>query len=237
MKNATILLVDDNRDILIILEGMLRANNYHVATAVDGRSGLQMVEEYRPDLILLDMNMPVMDGLEMLTVLRQTDSIIPVILMTAYGSEQMLTEALRLGVRDYLVKPVTHADLIRAVDSALLASRRDREREELHSTLLTAEAVRTTVVTLSHYLNNYLTALNGGLQLLEEKINQDWPDAELLQLLTYSRTSSTNIEAVLRVLVRATDVRLAAYSDTTPMLDIQSELQKELDQLSRPRRK
>ncbi len=237
MENETVLIVDDNHDAIEVLEQILRSMNYQTLTAFHGKSGLQIAVERHPDLIFLDMNMPIMDGLEMLTALRQTDCISPVIFMTAYGSEQIAVDVFRLGVRDYLNKPFTKEDIEGAIDRALRETRLMREREALNRNLVTAEAVRVTVVTLSHYLNNYLTALNGGLQLLEETLQQEWRNPDLLQLLRDSRRSSANIEAVMRVMLRATNVKLASYTNTTPMLDIQSALEKELGQLLQSRRK
>ncbi len=236
MEHETILIVDDNYDAVEILKQILASMNYETITAFHGKSGLQIAAERHPDLIFLDMNMPVMDGLEMLTALRRTDCASPVIFMTAYGSEQIAIDAFRLGVRDYLNKPFTKDEVKLAIDRALRETRLVRERETLNRSLLTAEAVRVTVVTLSHYLNNYLTALNGGLQLLEETLQQDWPNPELLQLLEDSRKSCANIAAVMRVLLRTTSVKLTPYTNTTPMLDIEAVLNKELDQVAQYRR-
>jgi hypothetical protein len=71
---------------------------------------------------------------------------------------------------------------------------------------------------------------------MDEKLNQGHADPELLQLLAGSRASSTNMEAVMRVLRRATNIKLTSYTHTTPMLDIQSALQDELDRLRQLRR-
>lgn len=231
MECETILIVDDNYDSIEVLKHMFAAFGYHTITAFDGKSGLQMAVQHRPDLIFLDMNMPIMNGMEMLTALRQTDCTSPVIFMTAYGSEQVAVDVLRFGVRDYLNKPFTKDEARLSIDRALREARLAREQEALSRSLLTAEAVRLTAVTLSHYLNNYLTALNGGLQLLEEILRQDWPSTELLQLLEESRKSSTKIETVVKVMLRATNVKLTTYANTTPMLDIEAALKEELEKL------
>ncbi len=237
MERETILIVDDSREVISFLKQILAPMNYRVLTAFDGEAGFHMAISHNPDLIFLDMNMPIMTGMEMLAKLRQTTCASPVIFMTVYGSEQVAVDAFRLGVRDYLRKPFTDEDVNRAIERALRELRLARERESLNRNLLTAEAVRVTAVTLSHYLNNYLTALNGGLQLLEENLHQDWPNPELLRLLGESRNSSANIEAVVRVLLRATSVKLASYTNTTPMLDIEAALNEELDHVAQRRRK
>lgn len=237
MEYETILVVDDNYDMVEILKQTLVSLNHQIITASDGRSGLQMAIGCHPDLIFLDMNMPIMSGMEMLAALRQTDRTTPVIFMTAYGSEQIAIDVFRLGVRDYLNKPFTKEEAKAAIDRALRETRLVREQEKLNRSLLTAEAVRVTVATLSHYLNNYLTALNGGLQLLEENLQQDWANPALLQLLKESRNSSANIEAVMRALLHATNVQLTSYTKNMPMLDIEVALKKELEQLALRQRK
>lgn len=231
MKDEIILIVDDDNDAVEILKQILYSLDYQIITVFDGKTGLKIAVEQHPDLIFLDMNMPVMNGLEMLTALRQTDCTSPVIFMTAYGSDRMAIDVFRLGVSDYLNKPFTRDDVRSAVDRALRETRLMRAQEILNRNLLTAETVRVTAVTLSHYLNNYLTALNGGLQLLEENLKQDWPNPELLRLIEDSRKSSMNIEAVVRVLLQATNIKLTPYSDATPMLDIETALNRERDRL------
>ena len=229
MPNELILIVDDNAEMLELLKKHILAPlGYRVASAGDGKQGLEMAVQLNPDLIMLDMNMPRMTGLEMLAALRQTDCASPVIFMTVEGSEQIAVEAFRLGVRDYLSKPFTHQDAQQAIDRALREMRLERERSHLNQNLLTAEAVRVTVVTLSHYLNNALTPLKGSLVLLDEALQQDLPDPELLKLVQESRRSAASIQAVMRVLLTATDIELVPYTPTTPILDIEAAVRQEL---------
>ncbi len=233
MENETILIVDDSQYFTEMLEDLLSSMKYKTISAVDGRCGLQAALERQPDLIFLDMSMPGMDGLEMLQELHGANCQFPVIFMTAHGSERIAIDAFRLGVRDYLRKPFTREEARGAIDGALREKRLLRERDHLDRTLQGAKAVQATAVTLSHYLNNYLTALNGSLQLLEEILPQDRCQPELLQLIENSRASSANIEAVMRVLQRFTDLKLSSYAGTTLMLDIETAIEKELDELRR----
>jgi CheY-like chemotaxis protein len=229
MAGETILIVDDSREIRILLhEDVLPAMGFKTFAAADGREGLDLAARCRPDLILLDMNMPRMSGLEMLAALRQDQFAAPAILMTAYGSEHVAIEAFRLGVRDYIVKPFTNEEMLKAIDRALNESRLARAQEELNRNLMTAEIVRVTVVTLSHYLNNHLTTLKGGLTLLGEALTEKAPDPYLLDILQASRKSALSIQAVMKVLLGATGIRLCSYTDSTMMVDIESALREEL---------
>ncbi len=235
MQNEIILIVDDSADSSQILKQILESMNYQTISAFDGQSGLQIALRLQPDLVFLDMNMPIMGGLEMLEELRKANCATPVVFMTAYGSEQIAVEVFRLGVRDYLCKPFTLEEVQAALNRALQEARLLREREDLTRKLAIGEAVRATAVTLSHYLNNYLTALNGSLQLIGEALEHDGANPELHQILKESRESSANIEAVMRVLGQITSMRLVPYGGSSRMLDIEAAIQQELQKMHRRR--
>lgn len=101
-----ILIVEDERPLLKALEDKLTSEGFEVLSAVNGRDGLSTALEEKPDLILLDIVMPIMDGMEMLERLRNDDwgSDVPVILLTNLSEGERLTSALKEGVHDYLVK-------------------------------------------------------------------------------------------------------------------------------------
>jgi DNA-binding response OmpR family regulator len=233
MAGETILVVDDSPPMRELMErAILEPMGYRVITAPDGNAGLRAAVGASPDLILLDMSMPGMSGLEMLEALRRTNCESPVILMTSHGSENIAVEAFRLGVRDYLIRPIRLEDARRAVDRALRESRLAGEREELSRSLLTAEAVRVTVATLSHYLNNHLMAVSGSLTLLGEALEQDEPETDAREILYQGKQSLQRIQVVLNVLRRATEVKTTPYAGAAPMLDIATTLETELEKIS-----
>lgn len=235
MANETILVVDDSYEMRNLLDKyILSPLGYKVITVSNGKSGLDSVVNGETDLILLDMSMPEMTGMEMLAALRQTDCICPVIFMTSYGSENIAVEAFRLGVRDYLNKPFTSDQVRLAVDRALNESRLANEQKELNRNLLTAETVRSTVITLSHYLNNNIMAISGVLTLLSETLEQKEPDEEISEILQKGEESLRGIQAVMNVLAKTTDVKLIPYSQTTPMIDINKALKNELENMHPP---
>jgi adenylate cyclase len=118
---ARILAVDDTPESLEILRVRLEANDYEVVTASDGEEGLAMAEELRPDLILLDVMMPKLDGISVVRVLKQNPELrsIPVILVTAKSDTRDIVEGLDAGGDDYLTKPFEHAALLARVRSML----------------------------------------------------------------------------------------------------------------------
>lgn len=118
---ALILIVDDNPTNLDILQARLAAHNYEIITAADGEAGLAMAREKQPDLILLDIMMPKMDGIEVCKHIRADASLafMPIIMVTAKADSKDVVAGLEAGGDEYLTKPVDHAALVARVKSML----------------------------------------------------------------------------------------------------------------------
>ena len=116
-----ILIVDDNPANVEIFQMRLAANNYEIITASDGEAGLAMARDRLPDLILLDIMMPKMDGIEVCRHLRADPSLpfIPIIMVTAKADSKDVVKGLEAGADEYLTKPVDHAALVARVKSML----------------------------------------------------------------------------------------------------------------------
>ena len=134
-----ILIIEDNEDVVTFLtDNILHPNGYQTLVSNDGQEGLRRAIEERPDLILLDLNLPRMTGMEVLQVLQKRGSDIPVILMTFYGSEEIAVEAFRLGVKNYILKPFKSREVLDAVEGALSEGRLRHEKEILTEELMRA---------------------------------------------------------------------------------------------------
>ena len=134
MHKEIILVVDDNPQIADILTGsMLPSLGYRSVVAYDGTTALDVIRKYQEqlDLILMDLQLPDMTGLDLLRILDEEELSIPVILITGHGSEQVAIDAFRLGVKDYLHKPVDMDKLNAAISRALYKSRLQDERTRL----------------------------------------------------------------------------------------------------------
>src|SRR5689334_17686461 len=114
-----------------VIKYVLKPNGYEHLEARDGLEGLEQIETKSPDLVLLDLQMPRLDGLGLLRRLRENEINIPVVLMTFYGSEEIAIEVFRLGVRDYVIKPFTEDELLAAVERGLVETRLRRQRDIL----------------------------------------------------------------------------------------------------------
>jgi two-component system alkaline phosphatase synthesis response regulator PhoP len=118
MSSAKILIVDDEPSILNLVSSYLKADGYEVYTAADGPSGLKAARAYKPDLIILDLMLPGMDSLEILTRLRR-ESDVYIILLTARTEETDKIVGLSVGADDYVTKPFSPRELTARVKAAL----------------------------------------------------------------------------------------------------------------------
>jgi len=114
-----ILLVDDEASVREALTDILNDSGYRVECAASGGEGLEKIETLNPDVVLLDIRMPDIDGIKVLELVRRRGERTPIILITAYGSTQTTIEAMKLGAFDYLMKPLKISDLLDAVKKAI----------------------------------------------------------------------------------------------------------------------
>jgi signal transduction histidine kinase/CheY-like chemotaxis protein len=131
MSRAEILIADDNEQICEFLaENILTPRGYNVRIAADGEAALQMARESMPDLMITDHQMPKLTGVELILKLKGEMPLLPIILITGEGSEELAAEALRAGAVNYLIKPFDVDELMEAVELALEEGTRRRTRLE-----------------------------------------------------------------------------------------------------------
>ena len=118
MPSAKILVIDDEPGILNLVTSYLKADGYEVYTAADGLSGLKAARTFEPDLVILDIMLPGLDGLELLARLRR-ESDVYVILLTARTEEVDKIVGLSVGADDYMIKPFSPRELVARVKAAL----------------------------------------------------------------------------------------------------------------------
>lgn len=121
MSKGTILIIDDSPTEQHVLKSILEKVGYHIEAALDGQTGITRAKELHPNLILMDVVMPVLNGFQATRKLREDKetATIPVIMVTTKDQETDKAWAQRQGAQGYLVKPVTPADLLKEVETVL----------------------------------------------------------------------------------------------------------------------
>jgi two-component system nitrogen regulation response regulator GlnG len=126
-KMSKLLLIDDEEDVRYSFQRIFNSPEIELATASSGEEGLKVIPKFKPDLVLMDVRMGGMNGLETLRRIRTANPKLPVILMTAYGTTQTAIEAMKLGAYDYLLKPFDVPKLKEIIANAFKAARDMKE--------------------------------------------------------------------------------------------------------------
>jgi len=123
MAGGKVLIIDDNKTILEMFEIGLEKNGYEVVIAVDGTLGMKMFQDEQPDIVIVDIAMPGVDGYQVIEEIREADEAAdghtPVVVLTAHQQNAMRDYAKELGVDRYLTKPITIGDFIKELNSLL----------------------------------------------------------------------------------------------------------------------
>lgn len=181
----TILIVEDEKDLSAIIEFNLKQEGYSVIAAYDGASGLNAIRRFAPDLILLDIMLPAINGIELCKILKKDPALssIPIIMLTAKGAEIDRVLGFELGVDDYMVKPFSMRELILRIKAVL--KRVDFAPVELnhragdillnvenHAVTIAGEAIELTAIEFKLLL--YLIENKGKLLSRETLLTSVW---------------------------------------------------------------
>jgi two-component system phosphate regulon response regulator PhoB len=131
MTKETILIVDDEEDIIELIQYNLKNEGYSILTADAGEQAIKIAKQARPDLIVLDLMLPGMDGLEVTRYLRSNDQTrdLPIVILTAKGEESDIITGLELGANDYISKPFSPKVLTARIRAILRRRRKESEAE------------------------------------------------------------------------------------------------------------
>ena len=130
MTPKRILVIDDEYQITRVLKRSLGAHRYDVRTAADGESGLDLFRDFHPDLVITDLSMPEMNGIEVCRAIRKSSEI-PIIVLSVRGEEQVKVEALDAGADDYITKPFGMNELLARVRASLRRSPEESTASEV----------------------------------------------------------------------------------------------------------
>jgi DNA-binding response OmpR family regulator len=132
---SQVLCIEDDKDIALAISMVLRRAGFDIVSAADGREGLRAFHAERPDVVVLDIGLPEMDGWTVLERIRDLSDV-PVIMLTAHGQEAEKVRGLQLGADDYLTKPFGNAELVARVQALLRRSRPSRPEAEVYADAL-----------------------------------------------------------------------------------------------------
>lgn len=123
----SILVIDDEKSIRDMLRAGLTKYGYNFYDAADGKNGIEVYKRARPDIVLTDVKMPEMSGLELTRALKEIEYDTDIVIMTGYGSEELVIEALRSGATNYVKKPISLNELFTILDGIILNRERRRK--------------------------------------------------------------------------------------------------------------
>lgn len=211
-----ILSVDDDLYNQRFIKAMLEAQNYRVAAAVNGRQALEEAHRLIPDMVLLDINMPGMDGFEVCQHLRKDEvtSQIPIIFVTGLSNDDVLDRAFQCGATDYVGKPIRRRELAARINAALLQNRLTQkrlEKEKLGALLETAGAV-------CHEFNQPLQIISITCEIMAIQ-NNDGP--EIAKRIRTIRNQVNRMAAITKKLTNIAKYRTRPYVGDEKIVDLE----------------
>jgi len=211
-KKQKILIVEDNQENIDLLVYFLRPQGYELVTAKDGLSALEKVDEGHPDIILLDIMLPKMDGYEVCERLktRADTKFIPIIMLTALKELQDKVKALEVGADDFLSKPFENVELLARVKSLLRLKayhdelqHKNRQLAEKNASLMRMDKFKEDLINLIvHDMKNPLFVIQGNLQMMAMSMQN--LSAEFLK--KYTQRIERSSQQLLRMVVNLLDI-------------------------------
>ena len=217
-----ILVIDDLPENVFMLQDRLEHDGFEVLTAYDGYAGIEKAKKELPDLILLDVMMPDITGLEVCKILvnEPTTKDIPIILVTAKSGAEDTKEGLEAGAFDYIKKPFNRIELLARVKSALALA-------EAHKLILTSEKRDTylaTVVTANHKIKQPLTLLTLSSAAIKRELSKNEISRDgILKRVKYIDIAVKEITDVLNQLNAIKDPVLSKYTSNINMIKVGDE--------------
>ena len=217
-----ILIIDDLPENVFMLQDRLENEGYEVVKAYDGKTGIAKATSEMPDLILLDVMMPEMTGIEVCKILKQdpvtTD--IPIIIVTAKSSADDAKEGLEAGAFDYIKKPFEKVELLARINSALKLA-------EAHRQIVEAEIRNTyaaTVVSTNHKIKQPLTLMSLSYAAIKRELNKEQISKEaILNRLNYIETAVNEISNILNQLNAIKKPLALESTKTTRIIEIEKD--------------
>ena len=193
MKNETIkiLLVEDEASLAKIIQQTLKNLGFDITIASDGEEGLKLLPQVQPDVVVADIMMPKMDGMEMVRRLRKTDRNTPILFLTARSAVSDVVEGFELGADDYLRKPFSMLELIVRVRALV---NRSSNRTAKNVTPHTDEMQKANLVQIGNYTLNPVTQM---LSHYQKTVELPHRESELLMMLASNANKVVSAKEIL----------------------------------------
>lgn len=211
-----ILIVEDEADSRFIYERLLKKNGYIIKSAENGDEALQLIEEFKPKVILADWTMPKLNGVELCNIVKNKDEykLIYFILLTARTSLKDRVEGLETGADDYLIKPIENQELIARIRSGIRIHNLQNELKNIEHD----KAVVELACTIGHQINNPLSSLKMSLESLKDELNTD--KEEVKDDLFIVDESLKRIQEFVKALQNLKSAEIMNYALDNKMLKI-----------------
>ncbi|GAB4368916.1 MAG: hypothetical protein Kow0042_10360 [Calditrichia bacterium] len=227
MPETKILVVDDDSSSRLFLQKVLEKENYPITLCNDGVEALEVLGRQYYDLVITDLKMESIDGIELLEKIKYIDPEIAVIILTGHASIKTAIEALRLGASDYLIKPVNIEELRIRVKKAL-------ERKELERRLKEAErriTYNATITTANHEINQPLTVILSGSDMIRMELERkNITDQKIFNYLQLTQKAVHRIAEILRRFREISSPTILKIPHGMRMIELNMEKQKKTAQ-------
>ncbi|MCP4147820.1 MAG: response regulator [bacterium] len=216
VKRSSILIVDDGPKNIMLLNKILGKENYETFAASDGKSALEIAESNQPDLILLDVMMPEIDGFETCEKLKASEKTkdIPVIFLTAKSDTKDIVKGFQLGAVDYVLKPFNAEELVARVRMHVKFKKAEREIVRLEQ----KNTIMAMAVTANHEINQPLTVLQGNFDLYRSSRSDDELTEKQKKNFEKIDESIEKISVILKKFIQFKSAHLKEYSKETDMV-------------------
>ncbi|ACI22151.1 response regulator [Thermodesulfovibrio yellowstonii] len=226
-SNQTILIVDDNIDTVELLRKRLKAEGYNTEEAYDGEEALKKVYEVYPDLIILDVMMPKMDGYEVCQRLKTDDrtKFIPIIMLTAKSDVESKVKGFDIGADDYVPKPFDYRELSARVRSLITRKETAEKVIEEEKT----ESVRKLIDSLSHEIRNPIVSIAGFTKKVYDNLPPGDPNKPYLMTILQE---AERLERLLKEILNLKMIAIGFLENVNPKIAIEEileELEKEIE--------
>lgn len=217
---ATILVIDDEPDLRDDIADALRCGGHRTLEAANGRQGLELILRESPDLVISDINMPVMDGRELLEILNAHHPecrTIPFLFLSAFGDREHVIAGKRLGADDYLTKPVDHELMVETVNARVRQAERFGQQKRMEIEALQ----RAVLLALPHELRTPLNGVLGFAELIETEVKRGRASQQAGEYATMILASGRRLQSLIENVLDLAAIIAGRISPEHTEIDLQ----------------